>query len=98
MFPVTSGKPFFRGRLSFKRSFKKAKDESINTETRLEVDTYYFKRADCWIHIWTCITDPPGCVCGQMDIFSCGCDLRILDVERAVVKKNLPEKTTGSLF
>jgi hypothetical protein len=33
-----------------------------------------------------------------MDIFSCGCDLRILDVERAVVKKNIPEKTTGYLF
>jgi hypothetical protein len=33
-----------------------------------------------------------------MDIFSCGRDIWILDVERAVVKKNAFEKTTGDLF
>ena len=62
------------------------------------MDPYHFKCADRWIHIWACIRDPAGCVCSQMDIFSGGCDLRILDVERAVVKKNDPEKTRDSFF
>lgn len=99
MFKVsTSGQPSFLRRLSFQKKSKKPLHESINTKADLEVDPYHFKCADRWIHIWACIRDPAGCVCSQMDIFSCGCDLRILDVERAVVKKNVPEKTRDSFF
>lgn len=61
--------------------------ESIHRKKINAMAAYYFKYTDRRVCLWSRSSNPTCSLCSSMDIISCCCYNRLLDVERACGKK-----------